>query len=317
MWGSLLSFVFFRLVRGSIARLGIAVYTTTIALSLLSRPEGLVATAFVVVVAPTTRVGDPTHRQASDSAPVSTFQTLSRSAMSPSTSSSSLSSSLSLYPELVVYDLDACFWDQEMYEMPRIPTKEQDIILGDLNGRGRGVIGVQSGPHTISLHTGSLVSLQDHADGIKYPTNTMKVAFASSADTPKAEQIARACLQLLEVLPGMTVWDLVVGRDWKGVDINQIGRQPPLLSSNKAKSHFPRLRQLTGIRYDRMLFFDDCQWGDHCGMVASACREPDTGLGPVTLRTPYGLRVEEWNVGLEKYAQHIMALNQNPRNSIT
>jgi magnesium-dependent phosphatase 1 len=142
---------------------------------------------------------------------------------------------------------------QEMYEMPKIPT-EKDVVRSDLNGRGNGVVGVMSGRNKIALHKGSLQALQDHADG-KF--GNMKVAFASSADTPLAEKIGRASLQLLEVLPGMTVWDLVVGRDWEGRDVNQIGRQPPL-SSNKARSHFPFLKKATGIRFDRMLFFDDC-----------------------------------------------------------
>ena len=43
------------------------------------------------------------------------------------------------YPELVIFDLDACFWDQEMYALSTIPTAS-NIILGDLNGRGTGVI---------------------------------------------------------------------------------------------------------------------------------------------------------------------------------
>jgi magnesium-dependent phosphatase 1 len=111
-----------------------------------------------------------------------------------------------------------------------------------------------------------------------------------------------AALKLLEVVPGTTVWDLVVGRDWNGVDVNQIGRQPPL-SSNKSATHFPILRDITKIRYDRMLFFDDCQWGDHCGQVERACKESETGRGVVTVRTPYGLRVDEWNEGLGKYAK--------------
>ena len=51
-----------------------------------------------------------------------------------------------------------------------------------------------------------------------------------------------------------------------------------------------------------MLFFDDCNWGDHCGMVATGCREPDTGLGPVTVRTPTGLTEAHWVEGLQKYA---------------
>ena len=36
------------------------------------------------------------------------------------------------YPELVVFDLDACFWDQEMYEMSAMPDK---TVKGDLNGK--------------------------------------------------------------------------------------------------------------------------------------------------------------------------------------
>src|SRR6056297_1138731 len=35
------------------------------------------------------------------------------------------------YPVLCVFDLDACLWDKEMYEMSAIPT-EDDTVLGDL-----------------------------------------------------------------------------------------------------------------------------------------------------------------------------------------
>ena len=191
-----------------------------------------------------------------------------------------------------------------MYEMPKVPT-EKDIVKGDLNGHGEGVVGVLSGGHQISMHPGSMQAMQDHLDG-KFPG--MKVAFASSADTPKAEKIGRATLQLLEVVPGVTVWDVVVGRDWEGVDVNQIGRQPPL-SSNKARSHFPFLKEATRIRYDNMLFFDDCLWGDHCGMVAAQCKESDTGWGPATIRTPSGLRVDDWKRGLEVYATQAQELS--------
>eukprot|EP00543_Licmophora_paradoxa_P003382 CAMPEP_0202445280 /NCGR_PEP_ID=MMETSP1360-20130828/4120_1 /ASSEMBLY_ACC=CAM_ASM_000848 /TAXON_ID=515479 /ORGANISM="Licmophora paradoxa, Strain CCMP2313" /LENGTH=212 /DNA_ID=CAMNT_0049061469 /DNA_START=146 /DNA_END=784 /DNA_ORIENTATION=+ len=207
-------------------------------------------------------------------------------------------------PELCVFDLDACFWDQEMFEMSRVPEKS-DVVRSDLNGRGEGVVGVMSGRNKIALHKGSMLALQNHYDG-KF--QGMRVAFASSADTPFAEKVGRASLKLLEVVPGVTVWDLVVGRDWEGVDVNQIGRQPPL-SSNKAKSHFPRLKEATGIRYDRMLFFDDCNWGDHCTMVATGCRESDTGVGPVTVRTPRGLGETEWQIGLEKYEEQTKKLS--------
>lgn len=201
------------------------------------------------------------------------------------------------YPELTVYDMDACLWDQEMYTMSSLPGEK---IMGDLNGRGEGVIGVMSGGDKISLHKGSLLSLQEHHDN-KYPG--MKIAMASSADTPFAEKVGRASLKMLEVVPGVTVWDLLM-RDWDGKDVNQIGRQPPL-SSNKSATHFPFLRKLTGVRYDRMLFFDDCNWGDHCGMVERNCKEQDSGAGPVTVRTPRGLGEKEWYQGIEKYAVRV------------
>ncbi|OLP82669.1 hypothetical protein AK812_SmicGene36665 [Symbiodinium microadriaticum] len=122
------------------------------------------------------------------------------------------------YPELCVFDLDACLWDKEMYEMEAIP-QDSDVVLGDLRGRGEGVTGVMSGADKISLHKGAMKALQDHADG-KYPG--MKIAVASSADTPFAEKVGRKALSLLEVLPGLTVWQLLL-RDWEGKDVNQIG----------------------------------------------------------------------------------------------
>jgi hypothetical protein len=115
------------------------------------------------------------------------------SSFSPPNASTCLSSlnTLNMYPELCVFDLDACFWDQEMYEMSELPSKK---VIGDLNGRGEGVIGVMSGRHKISLHNGSLLALQNHADKMY---GDMKVAFASSADTPFAEKVGRASLQML------------------------------------------------------------------------------------------------------------------------
>jgi len=212
-------------------------------------------------------------------------------------SSSAMAASLSQpLPKLCVFDLDACLWDKEMFEMPAIP-KAVDVVRGDLNGRGEGVTGVMSGRHKIALHAGSLVALQEHADG-RYPG--MKIALASSANTPFAEQIGRATLALLEVTPGTTVWDVLM-RDWDGRDVNQIGRQPPL-SPNKSATHFPRLREATGVAYSDMLFFDDCNWGDHCGQVASRCKEDD-GRGVVTCRTPDGLGEAEFRKGMQAFAE--------------
>jgi hypothetical protein len=68
----------------------------------------------------------------------------------------------------------------------------------------------------------------------------MKIAAASSADTPFAVQIGRKALTMLEVVPGVTVWDLLL-REHGGEDVNQIGRTPPL-SSDKSATHFPILK---------------------------------------------------------------------------
>lgn len=87
------------------------------------------------------------------------------------------------------------------------------------------MIGAYSGHDKISLHSGALVALQEHAEQNLYPG--MKICFASSADTPFAEKVGRATLKLLEVIPGLTVWDLQI-RDFDNQDVNQIGRQPPL-----------------------------------------------------------------------------------------
>ena len=97
--------------------------------------------------------------------------------------------------------------------------------------------------------------------------------------------IGRASLALLEVTPGVTVWDVLM-RDWEGRDVNQIGRQPPL-SPNKSNTHFPRLREATGVPYSEMLFFDDCNWTDHCTAVSRA-------HGVVAQRTPHGITASEW-----------------------
>ncbi|CAJ1405943.1 unnamed protein product [Effrenium voratum] len=199
-------------------------------------------------------------------------------------------------PGLCVFDLDACLWDKEMYEMEAIP-KPEDAVRGDLLGRGDGVRGVMSGTEKISLHKGALKALQNHADGA-YPG--MRIAVASSADTPFAERVGRKALSMLEVLPGLTVWQMLL-QDWQGEDVNQIGRQPPL-SPNKAQTHFPRLKAATGVPYDEMLFFDDCLWGDHCGMVSEFCKEA-SGKGVVAVRTPDGLQERHWDHGLRKFAQ--------------
>lgn len=167
-------------------------------------------------------------------------------------------------------------------------------IRGNLNGRGEGVVGVHSGGDVIRIFPGALTALQEFAEG-KY--EGMRLAVASSADTPLAEKIGRAAMEMLEVLPGVTMKEVLLRgfEDLDGMNL-QIGRQPPL-SSDKSRTHFPILQEATGVPYNQMLFFDDSAWSDHCAMVERGCP------GVVTQRTPRGMQVTEWRNGLRKFAQ--------------
>jgi magnesium-dependent phosphatase 1 len=194
-----------------------------------------------------------------------------------------------LIPELIVLDLDDCVWSPEMFTLEAMPS---DPVRGDLGGRGEGVVGVRSGAETIRVFPGALRALQDVWDG----TVASRLAVASSADTPFAAAIARDALQILEVVPGVSV-RTVLDRGWPDgfAGHRLIGRTPPL-SSDKSRTHFPLLREHTGVAYDAMLFFDDSNWSDHCGIVERNCP------GVVAQRTPRGLQYDEFLAGLKKFA---------------
>ena len=124
-----------------------------------------------------------------------------------------------------------------------------------------------------------------------------KLAVASSADTPFAAAIAQAALDILEIVPGVTLRQVLCrGHPENMMDHIRIGRTPPL-SSDKSKTHFPLIREATGIAYDEMLFFDDSNWSDHCAIVSRNCP------GVVSQRTPRGLQYSEWANGLKKFAE--------------
>ena len=209
------------------------------------------------------------------------------------------SSDVPVRPSLVVFDLDACFWDEEMFRLSHLVDPSRSIrgALGE--GLGDGVVAVMSGSTEIRIHPGALRAMQDFALG-KFPATT-RFACASSADTPLAVRIGRSALDELEIIPGVSARE-VFAIGWpEGFEGNlQIGRTPPL-SANKAATHFPILRRETGVPYDEMLFFDDCGWEDHCYAVATKCVEARSGLGPVTVRAPRGIRPEEWERGLAAF----------------
>lgn len=165
----------------------------------------------------------------------------------------SASAAASPLPQLVVLDLDECVWSPEMYTLTEMPG---ETVRGDLGGRGDGITGVYSGNDVIRIYPGALLALQECHDGL-YPG--MSLAVASSADTPLAEQIGRAAMAVLEVVPGVTMLDVLTRAPFEDGRNLKIGRQPPL-SSNKSKTHFPALVEATGVPFSGMLFFDDSVW---------------------------------------------------------
>ena len=109
-------------------------------------------------------------------------------------------------------------------------------------------------------------------------------------------QVGRAALQLLEVVPGLTVWQLLM-RDWEGRDVNQIGRQPPL-SANKAASHFPRLKQATGAP-PRGRQAAHAHWSapSHLGHLLASLGHLLASLGPHFTLSASG-SLDQWAEGL-------------------
>lgn len=61
-------------------------------------------------------------------------------------------------PALVVFDLDACLWTQEMFQLRELVDRSNPV-LGALDG-GVGVIGARSGDSVIRLHDGALEALR-------------------------------------------------------------------------------------------------------------------------------------------------------------
>jgi magnesium-dependent phosphatase 1 len=160
-------------------------------------------------------------------------------------------------PELCVFDLDMCAWSPEMFTLSSPPTTPVRGALGESGQEG--IVGASNARQEVQLFPGALHAMQEVAAG-KYPG--MRLAVASSADTPLAVRCAKASLKMLEVLPGLTVHELL-GRGWPaGTEGHmQIGRSPPL-SANKT-THFTILHEHTGVAFDKMLFFDDCS-AQHC-----------------------------------------------------
>jgi len=193
-----------------------------------------------------------------------------------------------IFPELIVFDADMCLWSPEMYELSSLPKVP---VRGDLGNKGKGVLGARNDDgDVVRLFPGALRVLQDFATG-KFPKHC-RIAIASSADNAMAVRCAHASMSVLEIIPGKTMRDVFncFERDVQNLQIGRHGK----LSSNKT-THFRELKKETGIAYEKMLFFDDCNWSDNCAVVAR--------LGVSTQRTPRGLTLGDFRSGLRTYTE--------------
>ena len=202
-------------------------------------------------------------------------------------------------PSMIVFDLDDCLWTPEMHElsgMPSIPV-EGPLDPSDNNSQ-LGTVGMKvpsrrrvnkkgfdwggyahDGEEVVELYPGARLVLRELATNPRYAG--VKIAVASSSLEPS---YSRACINGIEIVDGVTMKDMI--------SYSQIGREGQLTS--RKTSHFKLIHEQSGIPYDEMLFFDDCNWGDHVGDLESA-------FGVAGIRTPHGLQLDEFRRGLEKY----------------
>eukprot|EP00747_Dinoflagellata_sp_TGD_P218020 gnl/TRDRNA2_/TRDRNA2_90335_c0_seq1.p1 gnl/TRDRNA2_/TRDRNA2_90335_c0~~gnl/TRDRNA2_/TRDRNA2_90335_c0_seq1.p1 ORF type:complete len:197 (+),score=29.65 gnl/TRDRNA2_/TRDRNA2_90335_c0_seq1:64-654(+) len=174
----------------------------------------------------------------------------------------------SVLPGLIVFDLDACLWTPEMYELRCAPTQYDEK-------RG----GVAAGSETVRLFPGAAAVLRRiRTDG---NFASCKIAVASSTTEPA---YAATCLESLPV------------KSDKKTTISDMVHHRQIYPGSKGRQHFPALLKDSGIPYDQMLFFDDCTYGDNCGDVARCCP------GTTCVRTPDGLTEELFDAGLAAFA---------------
>ena len=62
------------------------------------------------------------------------------------------------YPRLIVFDLDACFWNQEMYQL-RDVCEPKNNVIDEKTGM---CVGAVSGRTVIKMHEGSRKALTEY-----------------------------------------------------------------------------------------------------------------------------------------------------------
>ena len=221
-------------------------------------------------------------------------------------------------PSMIVFDLDDCLWTPEIHElcdMPSIPVqgnlnpdhdsgtnKERPKRAAKRNLKSSncrsgpessctttapeiGIIGmrVPGTSQTVYLFDGARRALREIATDAKY--NNVIIAAASTSLEPT---YSHQCLNNIEIVQGLTMRDLF--------HYDEIGRNGHLTSSKT--THFQSLHLKSHVPYKEMLFFDDCNRGDHV-------QDVEDSFEVMGQRTPNGLQIEDFYTGLEKYYKRV------------
>ena len=179
---------------------------------------------------------------------------------------------------LVVFDLDACCWDPEMYELwgggapfTQLST-EPNNKLKDTRGT------------TCRLLADTAACMAElHAR--MQAGEPLLVGIASRSDEPAW---ARECLSKFICAPGVSMMDVV--------NFGVAAEARCQIHKGSKRTHFGELQQATGVPYERMCFFDD----------DPANIRDVSGLGVHCFYTPRG-------VERDIYARACAALGIEPR----
>jgi magnesium-dependent phosphatase 1 len=151
---------------------------------------------------------------------------------------------LDMVPRIVVFDLDACCWTPEMYQLGRGAPFRYDVARCEA---------IASDGEKVRLLGDVRAIWEELHSGERW--RQTEVAIASRCDEP---QWARELLGKFEVLPGVTM--IEVARD----TLVQIH------SGNK-KSHLTEISKASGVTFSDMLFFDDDPWNVEQVALRTCC----------------------------------------------
>eukprot|EP01041_Mallomonas_annulata_P005414 gene5414-10839_t len=160
-------------------------------------------------------------------------------------------------PKLVVFDLDFTLWKPELYQLSGSPFR-RDKTGRILDKRGTEIL----------LFPG----VDNIIRQIKSWGNDTKIGIASRTDEP---EWAAEVLSLMEI-------DNVPLRNY--FDFQEIYPGSKI-------THFHRLNTVSGIPFNKMIFFDD--WDLNCNEVSR--------LGVVCIECPAGLNTSIFELGLQRW----------------